>query len=69
MSITSSTIFRSVDLGGGRSFITEHHTDHVGVVHEINYAGVQADSTALLAEHATQLAAQLAEREAEELLQ
>lgn len=68
MSIVSSEIIRSVDLGGAYA-ITERHTDSAGAVHEWRYvAGAGVDTTARLSEHAEQLALQLAEAETEGLL-
>ena len=53
----------------GRHIVYEMHTDHLGAVHELRYTPAEGvDVTAMLATHATQIAAQLAAQEIAELL-
>jgi hypothetical protein len=69
MSIVNSVItFNQLQADGSR-IVFEMHTDHLGAVHELRYtpaAGV--DVSALLAQHATAIAEQLAADEIAGLL-
>ena len=49
----------------GRRYVEEIHTDHLGVAHRVEYlAAVGADTDAIAAARAIQIAAQLADEEA-----
>jgi phosphoenolpyruvate-protein kinase (PTS system EI component) len=68
MSIVSSTIHEQLDLGAMWQ-VRERHTDSEDVVHEWLYHPAKSvDLNARLAEHAIQLAENLAAAEAEALL-
>ncbi len=67
MALTSS-IHRIIPQGVDK-LVTEHHVDSAGQIHVWTYsAPLNADTTALLATHKTQLEEQLAEAEAEEII-
>lgn len=67
MALTSSVV-RTINQGADQ-LITENHVDSVGQIHVWTYsAPLNADTTALLAGHKTQLEEQLAAAEAEEII-
>jgi len=67
MSLTSSIVL--VINQGADQLITENHVDSAGQIHVWTYsAPLNADTTALLAAHTAQLEEQLAEAEAEALI-
>jgi hypothetical protein len=69
MSITASEIIVSRDLGNGNTYIEERHTDSAGGTHSVRYvADSSVNTTTKLAEHAAQLAVDLAEQEATEVI-
>jgi hypothetical protein len=70
MSIVSSTYTVDThDQVTGRRFVTEHHTDSVGVVHTVTYlAPVGADYQAIANARAEAIAEQIANEEAEALI-
>lgn len=69
MSIVSSTHTEGPAQVDGRHYVTETHTDHLGGVIEFEYlAAVGADYVAIRTARAASLEAQLAEAEAEALL-
>ncbi len=54
----------------GRRYVEELHTNHLGVVHRIEYlAAVDTDTAAIAAAHAVQIAEDMAEAEAAALLE
>lgn len=64
----TSTIARVINQGADQ-LITENHVDGAGQIHVGTYsAPLNADTTALLTAHKTQLENDLAEAEAEEIL-
>ena len=69
MSITASEIAVSRDLGNGNTYIEERHTDSVGGTHAVRYvADANTNTTTKLAEHAVQLAVDLADQEAAQVI-
>lgn len=67
MALTSSVV-RTINQGVDK-LVTEHHVDSAGQIHVWTYsAPLNADTTALLAAHTAQLEEQLAEAEAEALI-
>lgn len=67
MALTSS-IHRIIPQGVDK-IVTEHHVDSAGQIHVWTYSvAIAADTSALLAEHTAQLETQLAEAEAEEII-
>lgn len=67
MALTSSVV-RTINQGADK-LITENHVDSAGQIHVLTYTtALNADTTALLAEHKTQLEEQLAAAEAEEII-
>ncbi len=67
MALTSS-IVRTINQGVDQ-LITENHVDSAGQIHVWTYsAPLNADTTALLATHKTQLGEQLAAAEAEAIV-
>jgi hypothetical protein len=67
MALTSS-IVRTINQGIDQ-LITENHVDSSGKIHVWTYsAPLNADTAALLSAHKSQLEAQLAEAEAEEII-
>lgn len=67
MALTSS-IVRMINQGADQ-LITENHVDGAGQIHVWTHsAPLNADTTALLAVHKTQLESLLAEAEAEEII-
>ena len=66
--VLASTIVRTINQGADQ-LITENHVDSAGQVHVWTYsAPLNADTTALLAAHKTQLENDLAEAEAEAII-
>lgn len=69
MSIASSTHVEAHAQADGRRYVTETHTDHLGEVYSFEYlAAVGADYVAIRTARAAALEAQLAEDEANALL-
>ena len=69
MSITSSTHTEGPAQVDGRHYVTETHTDHLGETYALEYlAPVGADYVAIRSARAVSLEAQLAEAEADALL-
>lgn len=70
MSIVSSTfILDAHTQADGRKYVQEVHTDSTGTVHTFNYlAQVGENYAAVMAARAVQLEIDLAEREAEEIV-
>lgn len=70
MSIVSSTfILDAHTQADGRKYVQEVHTDSTGAVHTFNYlAAVGENYTAIMTARAAQLEIDLAEREAQEVL-
>lgn len=69
MSIVSSTHVEGPPQVDGRHYVTETHTDHLGEVYTLEYlAPVGADYVAIRTARAVSLEAQLAEAEADALL-
>ena len=67
MALTSS-IVRTINQGADQ-LITENHVDSGGKIHVWTYStALNADTTALLAAHKTHLETQLAEAEAEAII-
>ncbi len=67
MALTSSVV-RTINQGADQ-LITENHVDSAGQIHVWTYsAPLNADTTALLAAHKAQLENDLAEAEAEEII-
>lgn len=69
MSIVASTHVVGPAQVDGRHYVTETHTDHLGEVYALEYlAPVGADYVAIRTARAASLEAQLAEAEADALL-
>jgi hypothetical protein len=69
MSIVSSTHVEGPAQVDGRHYVTETHTDHLGEAYTLEYlAPVGADYVAIRTARAVSLEAQLAEAEADALL-
>ena len=67
--VSSSYTVDAVADAYGRRIVHEAHTDSTGRVHRWSYlAAPDADMDAILAQHASATAAQLAEAEANELM-
>lgn len=70
MAIVSTAINAGHEQIDGRRYVEELHTDHLGVVHSIEYlAAADADTAAIAAAHAVQIAEDMAEAEAAALLE
>lgn len=69
MSIVLSTHIEGFLQVDGRRYVTEFHTDDVGVVHSVEYlAAVNADYVAIRDARVAQINEQLAEAEAQALI-
>ncbi len=69
MPIVSSTHTVGHAQADGRSYVTEQHTDDIGAVHVIEYLAVAgADYTAIRTARASAISQQLAEAEAQALI-
>lgn len=70
MSIVSSSYTTGPVQACGRRYVTEQHTDHLGATHIFDYlASDSMDKDAILSARAVQLVNDLAEAEANALLQ
>lgn len=70
MAITASSLVALTPLADGRRYVTEQHTDQDGLIHRLTYlAGALDNLQATLTARATQLFADLVDRELERNLQ
>ncbi len=67
--VSSSYILDAPTEKDGRRYVTETHTDSIGVVHTVTYlAAVGVDHTATMNARAITIAEQLADQEFQELI-